>query len=823
MTLDTLWQKAGLSEHLLSELAALTQARLDDELHWLPIRHHSPSCAYMVQQTILTQQPTQVFIEAPVQYQDLLTSLIDKQTSPPIALYSSFNDINNEFGLAGITTPSVDIMPAMGSWMPLLDYSPEYVAIKAAAQVGAEVIFIDLPAHVSTLMCTSEKLEDEMMSEHQYILSSQFFQLLFKAGNYHHWNECWDSLFEMELMNLNDIKHVEHYRHKMAAFSAAVRLTSNLDEQTLYRETFMWQKIQQHMKPRQKETDKKPVVVCGGLHMFMLKPSVSESSVSEPSEPESVKKDNFAALTFGQEYHTIVPFSYDRISEHSGYKAGNRAPYFYQKIWQALAEKMTVSESVYEHIQYLIHYARKKGQPLSSADAVSSVQHALMLSQLRHRKSPILDDMLDAIMTCCCKGNPEQEGLLLQRILLAALTGHKKGHVSVAVAQLPLVKDFYRALKEHLLEHDHQYEYAQHIQLDTRDVKQKATSIFLHRLHYLNVPFAELIEKKNDHGLVFKARWSYHLRSGTQERLIELSQYGDTLEAVVIHQLQHTLSNSVLMSDISAVLLNALDMALPQTVMHAQTLCQRALVDDHHFVSLTQGFTNLLLCQQRLALVDFQVESLQPLLLQCFRYASHALLAVSNAPADEEKAIVQGLLQLCQAYLSDEQPALGRDNFIDCLNQVANASPVPFLRGCFCGALMELRERSPAALAAEICQYQYAAAEQIIECSLFIEGVIALSHTSILLGAKEIITAIDQLLETAEQPVFEQMMVHLRAAFERLNQVQRLRLADVVAQHYGLTASEQLNLNASVATAKAFARLDNQVADIMHHWLMPFT
>ncbi|RJG37987.1 DUF5682 family protein [Motilimonas pumila] len=799
---DTLWHQAGLDTCLLSELEALTQERLNDEVYWLPVRHHSPSCALMVQQAILTQRPEQVFIEAPVQYQDLLAELLDQGTKPPIAFYSSFSDTDNEFALAGITTPSEEIVAAMGSWMPLLEYSPEYVAIKTASQVGAKIVFIDLPAHISAFSVEREgEQQDKAALEQQQILNSRFFKMLTQAGHYHHWHECWDGLFESELLKRTEIHQFDAYRAKMAAFSAAVRLTTKLDQQTLVREGFMWQQIKDHWLPN---ATRKPMVVCGGLHMFMAKKKAEEHTRN--------------AFGFGKEYHTIVPFSYERLSQHSGYKAGNRAPYFYQGLWQALIGNRTESENLYQQVQYLIDYARKKGEPLTASDAIASVQHAMMLGQLRHRESPILDDIVDAIFSCCCKGDPDREGQHLQRVLFEALTGNQQGKVSVAVEQLPLVKAFHLELALHNMDSKGEdREYEQHLKLDIRQPEQRAIAIFLRRLTYLKVPFAESISQQGNERL-FQEQWSYCLTPGTQERLIELSQYGDTLEAVVTHQLQHLFSTSAAITDISEGLLIALDMALPQMVSQAHSLCQQALVNEHRFASLTQSFTNLLLCRQRLVLVDFSVESLVPLLQRCFSYANHALLTISNAPADEEDAIVQGLLQMCQVYLSDELAELDRDNFIQYLHQVADASTVPFLKGCFYGALMELKQRSTDDLAQEICRYQYTAPELMIECSLFIEGVVSLSHTSILLGAKEIVASIDVLLSQAEPPVFEQMVVHFRAAFERLSQLQRVRIADAVAQHYGLSEAEQLNLNIPLAAIHQLADLDNQVAEIMHSW-----
>jgi len=116
--MSDLWQQAGLSEPLIEQLQTQVQTRLEDALYWFPVRHHSPHCAFALQQAILKRRPKQIFIELPSQFKDTLSLISDPKTKPPIALYSSFKDQHNELGLAGITTPSLDIMPSLGSWIP---------------------------------------------------------------------------------------------------------------------------------------------------------------------------------------------------------------------------------------------------------------------------------------------------------------------------------------------------------------------------------------------------------------------------------------------------------------------------------------------------------------------------------------------------------------------------------------------------------------------------------------------------------------------------------------------------------------------------------
>src|SRR5262249_36587798 len=124
------------------------------------------------------------------------------------------------------------------------------------------------------------------------------------------------------------------------------------------------------------------------------------------------------------------------------YAAGNRAPQFYQTCWD-LARDGRPEDVLVEHVVAVLKQARKEGEPLSPADAIAVSQHAEMLARLRGRPRPVLDDIHDALITCCCKGDPRDEGTHLLRAIDAVNIGTKIGRVTPALGRLPLVNDFY--------------------------------------------------------------------------------------------------------------------------------------------------------------------------------------------------------------------------------------------------------------------------------------------------------------------------------------------------------------------------------------------
>jgi hypothetical protein len=133
--------------------------------------------------------------------------------------------------------------------------------------------------------------------------------------------------------------------------------------------------------------------------------------------------------------------------------------------------------------------------------------------------------------------------------------------------------------------------------------------------------------------------------------------------------------------------------------------------------------------------------------------------------------------------------------------------------------LAEIRELTPEALAAEVSALARAPVEKMTTAGDFLDGIMAVSRTSIMLGADALIAAIDELLHAAAWDAFLVMLPRTRAAFERLHDRQKDSLAGKVAQKYGLAEAAAITeLRTSVAAAAWIARIDQQVARIMERW-----
>ncbi len=766
---------SALNEAGADAVRAKVDAVLSEPLYWFPVRHHSPAVARHVETVILQRKPRVLFIEGPSEANDLIPHVVDPKTKPPVAIYYSYRDDDNVLGLAGIASAAEDVPPRFAVWYPLMAYSPEYVAMLAAKKIGAEVVFMDLPHHA--LIKPHEKMTQPAEPDSdQLIVTSRFYQQLAAAAGFRRWSEAWDTLFEGRITDDDP----ELLRRELAVFCAAARATAVLEQVeadgTLPRERFMLRTIRDTLRSRKLKPEQ-AMVICGGFHLFLDR--------DDPQPPPEPPK--------GTVYTTVVPYSFFRVSELSGYGAGNRAPQFYQTFWD-LARAGRSADLLAEHVTDVLRQARKGGEALSSADAIASCQHAELLARLRGRPTPILDDIHDALLTCCCKGAPESEGVHLLKAIDAADIGNKLGRVTDALGRLPIVNDFYGQLGDLDLGDLLGREKRLALDLDKRRPLDERRSVLLHRLRFLGIEIGSQTDAPSGDlaaGTIFREKWALRWSPQVEPKLIEQNLYGDTIESAVLEKLREELAKEGLHAGHTcARLVQAIDLDLPDLVRQVEDACGRAIDTDSRFVSLSQALGRLCVLERYVVFRNLRRDLLADLIIRCFDRACFSILDVIAAPTEEQQEVVAALQALAEMVLQGERKGLERALFVEHVRKAASETNVPFLRGVFLGMLAELRELKPEQLAAEVSALARAPADRMVTAGDFLDGILAVSRTSILLGADALIGAVDELLRAAEWEAFLTMLPRMRGAFERLHDRQRDALAEHVARLYGLVDKE---------------------------------
>lgn len=222
-------------------------------LHVVGVRHHSPACARLVAETIARVRPAFVLVEGPSDMNERLDELLLPHELP-VALFTYRQDPNGSH---------------RGTWSPFCDYSPEWVALRAAREVGATPLFVDLPAWHPAF-----EGEENRYSDRHVRTSDRLGELCAQLG-FENVDTLWDHLFEQP-------QPVEKLAEQLTKYFDALRADEPGGPRDGPREDFMCRFVRWAME---ESGDRDVVLVCGGYH----KPAIERGwqRVAQATRPES--------------------------------------------------------------------------------------------------------------------------------------------------------------------------------------------------------------------------------------------------------------------------------------------------------------------------------------------------------------------------------------------------------------------------------------------------------------------------------------------------------------------------------------------------------
>lgn len=466
------------------------------------VRHHSPACARRVARRIADWQPQAVLIEGPSDFNPRLAEL-QLEHRLPIALYSFAHDGQR---------------PAQ-CWFPLLDYSPEWVALRHGQGVGAQVRFVDLPHWLyRALPGDRQRRRGEPRARYDQVVERLCHRFGCDGDD-----ALWDHLFESE-------PDGDALDARLDLYFAELRGDEPGSEQDRVREATMAQWVAwaeaQH---------ERVLVVCGGWHRSAIErawpalPAGDEPPVPQPPEGHAAGSH-------------LVPFDFRQVDALGGYGAGMPSPQFYQWVWQqGLA---AAGEQARSH---LVQRLRGRDVAFSTADLIAFEQAATGLARLRGHALPLRVDLLDALQSSLVKEAldrppPWSERTLLHaehhpvlREALLALTGEGGGALHGDTPRPPLLNDVQRRLEACGLAVRRD---AQAIVVDRRRAEDAPRAHLLWQLRVLGIHGVDLRDTRAPNAarrLPTALRFEEHWRLQQDDRwfpdLIEASVHGATLDA----------------------------------------------------------------------------------------------------------------------------------------------------------------------------------------------------------------------------------------------------------------------------------------------------
>lgn len=794
-----------------TELEEFLRALGASAVRFFPVRHHSPACAWHVRELIRGVRPRAVLIEGPEDVTPLVPHILSPETRAPFAVYTTYVDEgarrapSPEAVRRARPSPGAapegraDAKPARtAGYYPFCDYSPELVALRAGAEVGARLRFIDL-TYPEQVIAERDLPEDERaadaprsLQDESYLKHSLYVTALARRAGCRDHDDLWDHLFESTFLSLP----TEEFVRRVAAYCFMARLDYAREtlerDGTLARESAMAAAIVEELESADEAgggAEGGPVVVVtGGFHTAALPGLILEGGARR-KRPARDKINSQTVLT---------RYSFDQLDRLNGYASGMPSPDYYQRLWQhanvgGARAALDAASRILVEVGHLTR-ERDLGTKLSAADEIAALEQARRLARFRgHAAGPTREDLLDSVRSCFVKGAMDGEGQLLMDLVYGVLAGRAVGDLPAGVGVPPIVDDFRRRAANLRLKIADSA--PKQLALDIyRRVAHRLSSRFLHSLSFLEVPFAVTLagpdfvrgvglERRHE-------RWEYRWSPHTESRLIEHSVNGSTIEeaalTVLVGRVERLEEEGRSRSAVEAVrmLVTACRLGLHRQVgERLLRLIEANIAEDVSFVSASAAIGELcLLWDSREPLEAHHLDAVPRLAASAYARACYLLPTLADAPPEAHKAALENLNAVRELLSGGRDELFDAGLFYDALERTAARIPCAArVAGGVAGLLFgggrlredELIRRLDANLDSSSLDSSVVGAE-------FLGGLLGTCREASW-GLKGLLESIDRRLGGWDEEQFLRALPELRLAFSDLTPRETDRVAQGVA------------------------------------------
>ncbi len=732
------------------------------------VRHFSPACAYYITEFLDREDPDLVLIEGPADLNGLIGPLCSLDTFLPAAILAY-----------------TDKSPIKTVLYPFAEFSPEYRAMKWAADKGAEVRFCDLPSFCVLAMQNNEEngqenSRDECKGESVYTQLERLTGL----DNDSFWEYSFEACEEYE----DFLAAVEEYGRSLREFSADI-------EENSLREAYMRRVIHE---AEQSGKYGKIAVITGAFHTAAVKEQnfTDDDRLKTDKLPETSSKS------------TLMPYSYYRLSSVSGYGAGSKAPGYYEIIWKKRLSGR-LNEVSAEYLTRLAAYQRENGYAASSAEVIEALRLSETLASMRGGKLANLADLRDSAVTCLGHGSFGEISLACANVEI----GTKIGSLPEGTVCTSLQEDFNRELKDLKLER-FRTAASMELELDLREnlrVKSEKSafldlnrSFFLHRLKILGIHFGEQQTRSQDNATwaeMWKLRWSPE----TEIEIVEASLIGDTVCQAAELSIGRRLVQADTLIKTGEILSDAFACGLPEAVKTAVSAVQ----------SLAAGCTSAADCGSVIGILSSIVRfgsirridssPLIPLMQQLFLRFTLELPYSWVCDKLAADALVTGILRVNDACLSHD--FLDDERFLDLMHELSDSDMAnPYLSGFGCAVLMERGKISPEALSVLISR-RLSHGTPAGDGALWFEGLSKKNRRS-LIGRLSVWEKLCEYISGLDDEEFKPVLVCLRRTFSEFTPAEKADIGENIGEALGISRENASEFISAVMTAEEEQTLD---------------
>ncbi|MCL2772966.1 MAG: DUF5682 family protein [Oscillospiraceae bacterium] len=798
---------------------------LNKNIIFFPIRHHSPACSFHLENLLKSYNPDIILIEGPSDTNNLIEYIGSGDNTAPICVYYShaYKDDNGD-------------EQRSSCYYPMLDFSPELVAIRYGAKNNIPTQFIDLPYGELTQREKeyNDKIEDKDKKDEgkssyyddYYLSRSKFIDALCKKNNCRNYGEFWERFFELDGIKLETCDFMRNVLG--LCFYSRVEYPDELLELEgcAAREDFMSVRIKEAVK-----NYKKIAVVTGGFHTSALIESVNETK--HPPTPNSrsefidgtlFSKEGVPAgtgvLLSSKKYKTgeakayLIPYSFSESDQLSGYASGMPYPAFYQEVYENLKKikppnniNTAFDNAVLSFLVKIGSEMRRNKENISIADEAAAYKQSAGLAELRGKSEQGVYELIDAVKSAYIKQELNNWTTKVLGITTELLRGTKIGAVSKKAEQVPLLLDFRATAEKFKLKHDTVTKQETVLEILTKKVHRE-TSVFFHRIEFLGVKYGEMVfgpdYKSHDVSRV-REKWTYASSARVEANIVDVSYLGGTVREAassLVTKKQKDLHNC---GEFSELLIQAAVMDLTEHIKPLLDGMKSSVADDGSFLSLSKAAVNLLFLdnakwllsldditssrkfltfrERNVEISNLKFSFAEDLINQVYQKAVSLLPLLETKIENEDREFAKIIKEL---YQISQRESIDQNIFIEALTDLCGENnPPPCLHGSAAGLLYSTGHITCEKVMNYAESYFYGTGEIIKKAGIFLGGLF-ISGWDLIFSDDRFIDGITNILQNFSHDDFMFVLPDLRLAFSAFTPSQIDKLAGIIAKILGI-------------------------------------
>ncbi len=676
------------------------------EIILLPVRHHSPACAFHVRRMAESCKPSVILVEGPENANALLPVMTHEETKAPFAIYYSYHD------KAGTISEEKE---RYRCYYPFLEYSPELAALRAGKALGIPAEFIDL-SYGEILLSQAEgkglrREEERQNYNDDYLLTeNQYLKTLCEKAGLRNFDEFWEKYFEIAGLDMED----ETWFRNLLTYCAQARENTPAEalreEGCLARERRMAEKILEHARKlaggrergagsdpgEEREVGSDPrgereaggcpgagqnlpriLVVTGGFHTMglkeLLEEDAGEKETGDGQNPprifvipggESIRLNKIVQEKAAQEKTSpikiplseqgvyLMPYSMEAADALNGYASGMPFPGFYQKIWEGVTqgEEHPFGRAVLDLLISSGKEIRKKEGYPSTYDEICGWQMAEGLAALRGKREPGAYELLDAVLSSYVKGEYNIATDTPMRVLRRQMTGGSMGRLWEGADVPPIIHDFRAQCKKFGLKTGAALESEVTLSIFSSR-KHREMSMFFYQMGFLHTEFARKkkgpnLSARTDRNLM-REIWGYKWNVQVDAALLDVSVHGATLEEAAGSLVKEKLKKDLTAGEGAKLLVQVFEMGLADQLESIYGRVRELIRKDTDFFSLTDALDSLVMMQDLGRLYQTELR-FDELLLENVRKAISMLPVIASMKEDALTGCMNALKLLYQ-------------------------------------------------------------------------------------------------------------------------------------------------------------------------------